>query len=938
MASFKAGSIVLLKLENFLTYSSVTIRPGPRLNVVIGPNGSGKSSILCALCLGLGGSPVLLGRADDVREFIMHEKDKGSIEIELTEGDSGRVDLIKRNLVRSEKGGVRAVHGSFTVNGQAKSQKFVADLVLTKYKINVANLLSFLPQDKVGAFSSYTPNELLKETMKALSSKHLFDVFETLCKMEAESKDAGRQSETVAERLTQLKAERESLQRSREQIEARKKAEAQVEVLEKKALWLSFEDLRCKTVELKEKREEAKKALDSATSNMPALERARDSLESSLAGLQKKAEAKSKEYKNSKKEFEKALKKAGILKEKIEDDEDAFTEVENQAEKAEKKAAEMEERVKRLEKEVKEAKRGAVGVDEKLPKVQAEGKSLADRAHKLRSQQDALEREFAEAQRQVDKAKQVLGKIRNIKQQKRHKIYSHQPQIRKICEWIDNNSDKFRKKVFGPIGACIDAKNEDVAKYVDQHVANAVLQAFVVQTQADYDLLYSNIREKHKIPINIELVENGGRESNREYSPKRMEQMKSQFGILGFLDQFYDAEPVVKRCLENQSKTHNVLVGTDRTSNELDKPDSDLMERLTKREGGNGQPRSACVCFPTAQGHYRYTANISRYTGKTNLSILEVNPTPKYVFKGVSKAEVERYEGKKADADEKYQKISGEIKELVDKVKEARSELSTKKAEQKALQDKKKAVNEKESRLEQAEKKLEEARAGAAVDVEEQKSRLTESAVRNVSGTLSQAQRAAQFWSAVTADTMLNAGMKCTIADMTRESARVEDMIEEENRRAASVKEDYVEAKKLFIESKDKLKETKARAEVEAPLVDENGEDLPLKAKLETLPETLAEVNATLDDCRAAVANIHDDPHVIAEYERKEKEIAKLTEQLKDTDELTSAKAAEIDALSSGFVSRLKNYISTVDSLFSTYMEGETRSEATRMRCSRLLY
>lgn len=152
------------------------------------------------------------------------------------------------------------------------------------------------------------------------------------------------------------------------------------------------------------------------------------------------------------------------------------------------------------------------------------------------------------------------------------------------------------------------------------------------------------------------------------------------------------------------------------------------------------------------------------------------------------------------------------------------------------------------------------------------------------------------------------------------------------------MKEDYVEAKNLFSESKDKLKEMKARAEVEAPLVDENGEDLPLKAKLETLPETLAEVNATLDDCRAAIANIHDDPHVIAEYERKEKEIAKLTEQLKDTDELTSAKAAEIDALSSGFVSRLKNYISTVDSLFSTYMEGETRSEPTRMRCSRLLH
>jgi len=88
------------------------IHPGPRLNVVIGPNGSGKSSILCALCLGLGGSPTLLGRADDVREFIAHDQDEGYIEITLSGISSGsRGDVVKRTLVRSDKGGVRSQHG-----------------------------------------------------------------------------------------------------------------------------------------------------------------------------------------------------------------------------------------------------------------------------------------------------------------------------------------------------------------------------------------------------------------------------------------------------------------------------------------------------------------------------------------------------------------------------------------------------------------------------------------------------------------------------------------------------------------------------------------------------------------------------------------------------------------------------------------------------------
>lgn len=54
---YVAGSIVRVKLDNFVTYDHVEFRPGAQLNMIIGPNGTGKSTIVCAITLGLGWPP-----------------------------------------------------------------------------------------------------------------------------------------------------------------------------------------------------------------------------------------------------------------------------------------------------------------------------------------------------------------------------------------------------------------------------------------------------------------------------------------------------------------------------------------------------------------------------------------------------------------------------------------------------------------------------------------------------------------------------------------------------------------------------------------------------------------------------------------------------------------------------------------------------------------
>ena len=55
--SFVAGSIVRIKMIDFMTYDQVEFRPGPHLNMILGPNGTGKSTIAAGIAIGLGFGP-----------------------------------------------------------------------------------------------------------------------------------------------------------------------------------------------------------------------------------------------------------------------------------------------------------------------------------------------------------------------------------------------------------------------------------------------------------------------------------------------------------------------------------------------------------------------------------------------------------------------------------------------------------------------------------------------------------------------------------------------------------------------------------------------------------------------------------------------------------------------------------------------------------------
>lgn len=45
-AGYGTGSVLRVRMVNFLTYDDGEVFPGPKLNIILGPNGTGKVSVL----------------------------------------------------------------------------------------------------------------------------------------------------------------------------------------------------------------------------------------------------------------------------------------------------------------------------------------------------------------------------------------------------------------------------------------------------------------------------------------------------------------------------------------------------------------------------------------------------------------------------------------------------------------------------------------------------------------------------------------------------------------------------------------------------------------------------------------------------------------------------------------------------------------------------
>eukprot|EP00775_Hariotina_reticulata_P010125 gene10125-10283_t len=523
-AEYPKGTVKQLKVFNFMTYGepAVTITPGPRLNLVLGPNGTGKSSLVCALCVGLGGSTKLLGRADNVRDYIRRGADSGWVETTLS-GGPGRSDhIIRCELVKSGD----SYTTNWKINRVSRSKKEVQELVKS-LNIQFDNLCQFLPQDKVVEFARLDHHELLVATEKAIGDASLYETHQKLIQQRDAIKEHNLLLVAEQQRLEQLTAENARMEREYQRFKKKKMITDKIAVMRKKVAWMDVKEAQDKTREMRVAKEDAEKALKQA---------------------QREAKA------------DEAPANGDAHWQWVDSVDDLRTRLAGLAEARERQVAEIEKLTAKLQKS-----QSQLDTLPPAPDHSAEQRQLTDEMQGVRDQLFTLETEKAQLDQDITNAKveenRVAAQLRqcdDARYQRLRALMSSRKGMQGLADaarWVDQQRQAgvFQGPVLGPLGADIRMLDNSCANYLEQACFFSLCD-FACTNQQDADRLAAEFK-RQGVRSNVVAVIT---DLNAPI-PNHSAQLSS-FGVRCSLDEVYDAPPLVKHCLAQLHNLNQVYV------------------------------------------------------------------------------------------------------------------------------------------------------------------------------------------------------------------------------------------------------------------------------------------------------------------------------------------------------------------------------------------
>lgn len=881
--------------------------------MVIGPNGTGKSTILCAICLGLGGEPNLLGRASDIETFVANGEEEGEIEIEIVNTKKGgRNPVIRRQIRRNG-----SPKSTFIWNDQQVSRKVVRDNCLDYYQISVDNLCTFLPQDRVGSFSGFDSRQLLVETEKSLSaSQHLYHTHQELIKDQEEVRGGNDKRAILENKLEQLKHEQQRLGRARALIEERNVAIQQADLLRKKIVWLKFDALIGQANDKKIAKAELKKQLREVAERIKPLEEAHASTKQKLDQFTSECNACDNAIREEQKNMEKQTSK-------YESHDDMIETIISELQTIDKRRLDKEHKVQELREKVTSFSESMANwpamdsLKEEELQCRNDQKAIMTLYDNARREQHRLQQERNELEDEFKRVQTQLSKLQDEKARRKDRIYAQNPNLKKISDWIQSHRTEFRKEVVGPVMCEIATKSEREAAYLEQHVPNSTLKSFIVQCKEDYDYLYRNVRGELKVPINVLLVKDI-LPIKRMYSEQKMEILKREHGVTGYMDETFMAPDLVMEALKMSARIDGVLIGTERTQQSLD--NKDLLNYLSQTEDGSGKLQNCCIFSSDGAKSYKYTSMVSKYSKKSSVRVDDIRPA-KFLAPGVSdeakdkvQAEFDALRTRRDAAQAAVEEASGKQAEVQAQAQESRAKQ---KAAREAVENLQRMIN----KLRNAEAKLKDAEAELSVGDEQEKAHKVAQLEKRIHHSLlALMEHSESYFKMMTHTATLSK------ARLSREAASQEERtsgqaLEEATHDYRSIEKKFLDASEAFKRAKEELHRLKKIADEEAPIEDEHGNELPLKAQLEELPVTvLEEAQVALDEAEAKIESIAADQNVIREHERNLAEVEEVQSQLDDLNSSEERRRQQLDQKVKPWVESLKVAVQKVDSLFSQYM------------------
>ncbi|KAJ5699017.1 Structural maintenance of chromosome complex subunit SmcA [Penicillium macrosclerotiorum] len=492
---YRPGAIVRIKVTDFVTYNSAEFHPGPKLNMVIGPNGTGKSTLVCAICLGLGGSPQLLGRAKDLGEFVKHGCREATIEIELAGPPKvSRNIVICRNIKRDGN------KSSFTINGASASRSKVQELA-REFAIQVDNLCQFLPQDRVAEFAALSPVELLLSTQKAAGGREMEKWHEHLRDLRSKQKELQMSNQGDRETLANLEGRQEDQRADVERMRERAQVKQKVELLEfcrplveYREHHRAFEEIRSRKARVEQEHEQLKADLEPA---MRAVTAKQTYLEQIIHV---------RDYR--KQRFDQLSQEAKTSGDKIEELEGAIKDLAGQIE-AERKsgqthraqASTVQTTIHKLRRQQEEE---AIEFDpdiynEKLRENRLDKRELESQASEILTRRQPLVEKELELKRLIEDSQKAMEHLDSQSGQQEAKLQRLSNDSLKAYRWVQQNQHLFEMEVFGPPIVTCSVANPKYADAIETLLQRNDFTAFTVQSRSDFRTLQRALNGQLKL-------------------------------------------------------------------------------------------------------------------------------------------------------------------------------------------------------------------------------------------------------------------------------------------------------------------------------------------------------------------------------------------------------------------------------------------------------
>ncbi|KAF5321543.1 hypothetical protein D9619_000206 [Psilocybe cf. subviscida] len=489
------GSIVRIQLHNFVTYDFVEFFPGPYLNMIIGPNGTGKSSIACAIALGLNFSPNILGRASEINSFVKHGANDGYIEIELKGPRNKKNLVIRRSLNAHSKS------STFTINSASASGKEVTTK-MAELNVQVGNLCSFLPQDRVTEFAAMSPQELLKQTQLAAGDENLTNWHKTLIDTGKELKDLQAKIQSEEDTVKQYKERNEGIERDVQKFKERKVIEHQIALLNVLIPVVEYKELRAEYMELKaetkkyhDRVQQLKKKNEPAHKRLKKYEQACKDAEKARSDAKDAVRAKNDKCAAKKNDADKLAENCEAVLEKL-----ASLKKEEKARKQELKRC--REEIEAINRELGKPMPEGLPNEAQLKKDHAE---FVREGHAYRELHSDLETQLTEVtqrkvqyETQLHRAEAELNKQNDDDVKKLNSMARWDPATHAAILWLRANRNLFRMEVFETPFMRLNVKDPKFADAVETCISTNQLKTFVCQCQEDMDTLNHYINDTTK--------------------------------------------------------------------------------------------------------------------------------------------------------------------------------------------------------------------------------------------------------------------------------------------------------------------------------------------------------------------------------------------------------------------------------------------------------